>query len=266
MLDSLLSLGTFATKLYGAGKAGKEHRQNMRLYRDQMAQAQSQFDAQMDQSIQRRVKDAQTAGIHPLFAMGASVGASPTLTASAGSAPRSRQGESIEALAESLGMIQQNRARARRDEAEAMYFDSLTAKNRQEFDSRGRDGVKTFPLGTKSAGDLAAKPVGTGIADEGGGFDYYRPEVPMSAKSGVRAGTAPGTMKIKMPDGRTISHYDPDLGLDEIGQINYLYQRAIHKGTDAMVAFSNAIKKAKRDTKAWHAQQRKKGITRWKRY
>lgn len=42
------------------------------------AQAQAQFDAQMDETIQRRVKDATKAGLHPLFALGASPGASPT--------------------------------------------------------------------------------------------------------------------------------------------------------------------------------------------
>ena len=36
--------------------------------------ATDQFNAQMDTSIQRRVVDAKKAGIHPLFALGGSVG------------------------------------------------------------------------------------------------------------------------------------------------------------------------------------------------
>ena len=65
----------------GRDASDKAQRRNIRLTREQMAQAQAQFDAQMDESIQRRVKDAELAGIHPLFAMGASSGASPTISA-----------------------------------------------------------------------------------------------------------------------------------------------------------------------------------------
>lgn len=44
-------------------------------------QAQQQFDQQMDHSVRRRVEDAKRAGIHPLYALGASSGASPTIMA-----------------------------------------------------------------------------------------------------------------------------------------------------------------------------------------
>lgn len=57
--------------------------------------AEAQFDAQMDQTIQRRVADAKKAGLHPLFALGASPGASPTATISGQSDSGSLIGQGI---------------------------------------------------------------------------------------------------------------------------------------------------------------------------
>lgn len=54
---------------------------NRRAQKKANRQAQYQFDQQMDYSIQRRVADAKKAGIHPLYALGASPGASPTIMA-----------------------------------------------------------------------------------------------------------------------------------------------------------------------------------------
>lgn len=43
-----------------------------------------QFNQQMDESVRRRVEDAKRAGIHPLYAIGASAGASPTISVGGG--------------------------------------------------------------------------------------------------------------------------------------------------------------------------------------
>ena len=69
MLGDLLD---FAGGLIQAGENRRQRAKDRALAREQ-------FDAQMDESIQRRIADAEKAGIHPLFAMGASVGAAPTL-------------------------------------------------------------------------------------------------------------------------------------------------------------------------------------------
>lgn len=65
--------------------------------------AQAQFDQQMDHSIRRRVEDAKRAGVHPLFALGASPGASPTATISGQSDSGSFLGEGIAAAAKTVG-------------------------------------------------------------------------------------------------------------------------------------------------------------------
>lgn len=54
---------------------------NRRSAKKANKQAQYQFDQQMDHSVSRRVADARRAGIHPLYALGASAGASPTIMA-----------------------------------------------------------------------------------------------------------------------------------------------------------------------------------------
>lgn len=192
------------------------------MFRRQLRQSQAQFDAQMDQSVQRRVKDAVAAGIHPLFALGGSVGASPTVSVS-GQAPRTGN-HMGEAVANIGHMIAQNYgSQARRDEAEASFLDAQTAKINSDLQSQGRDslgtkGVRTFPLPDSD-------PMGEAV--------YYQPEIPKSKAPGVVAGNRPGEVDVTMPDGRKLRVYDPDLGLDEIGQIKFAYQRAIHHGADA---------------------------------
>ena len=72
--------GSLLGGLFGSKSAEKRQSESTKLTREQMAMQRQQFDAQMDESIQRRVKDAKAAGLHPLFALGASPGASPTAT------------------------------------------------------------------------------------------------------------------------------------------------------------------------------------------
>lgn len=220
----LLALGS---SFLGGLMGRSEQRKDRALHRDQLAQAQRQFDAQMDQSVSRRVADAKSAGIHPLFAMGASVGASPTIQA--GQAPQSRNpmGNALESMAQQLGIIEGNRARAKRDEAEAALLDSERARIEQETNSRGNDTVRTYPYGTNPVSDTDKVVFGPA--------EYYAPQVPYSKRTGVRSGTPPATLDIKMPDGRTVNIYDPDLGLDEIGQVKYVVERARHYAADAMM-------------------------------
>lgn len=213
--------------IMGDNKADKRHRQNLKM-------SQAQFDAQMDQTIQRRVADATQAGVHPLFALGGSLGASPTITAGGGGQPTgSATGDALQHVASIIANMPGQRANAARDEAEAAYLDAQTAKINQSLAASGRDGLgtgsaRTFPLPD-------SEPMGEAV--------YYAPEIPKSKSPGVRAGTNPGEIDVIMPDGRSVRLYDPDLGLDEIGQAKFVYQRAIHHGTDAIEAVANYLQK-----------------------
>ena len=201
----LLALGAnFLGGLFGQSKADKQHRRQLQL-------SQKQFDAQMDESVQRRVADAKKAGIHPLFALGGSVGASPTMHVGGGEGGGPMQ-SAIEGMARSLGVIEQNRASAKRDEAEAALLDSERARIDQDLRSRGADGVKTFAYGENPTAVI-------------GPPEYFKPEVPYSKEMGVQAGTQPGTVELVMPDGQVIKSYRQELGLDEIGQVVFAGQR-----------------------------------------
>lgn len=136
-------------------------------------QSKKQFKMQMDESIQRRVADAQKAGVHPLFALGASVGASPTNVVGSGVGDalgnigaaidrkiRSK-GEKASAAAEAdrvdkltAAQINQANAAAGRDAAEAALLASQQRRLETDMYSTGHDhsalesqGLVTFPLG-----------------------------------------------------------------------------------------------------------------------
>ena len=188
----LLSLGG---SLFGASKASSSHKQSL-------AQAQQQFDSQMDQSVQRRVTDAKKAGIHPLFALGASVGASPTLSAGGadpgGGILSAGIGKLSAAIMEASGQKKLN-------EAQAAYYSALAAKAEQAGVARGHDGVQG-----------AIDPVTTGADVVYGPADYVNPEVKKSKSPGVAAGTHPLFVDVKHPNGRTSKALNPDIGLDDI--------------------------------------------------
>lgn len=159
----LLALGSAATGLgsLASGFLGAKSSKKS------LKEARRQFNAQMDESIQRRVADAKAAGVHPLFALGASVGASPT-TIAGQSNTGSMVGESIAeagravsnyAQGKGLQRVQQAQIRsaeanATRDEAEAQLALARAKKLEQDLGSQGRDalsapeaeGLVTFPL------------------------------------------------------------------------------------------------------------------------
>ena len=171
-------------------------------------QAQAQFNSQMDESIQRRVADARKAGISPLAAIGTSLGAGPTVQAGGGGSSRNPLG----ALADKLGIIESNRASAKRDEAEAALMDSQRARLNQESVSRGKDA----PAVTGNEDVISNEDMVPGPAT------YYSPEVKMSQRPGVAAGTHPSRIQLKDSDGNLFTLPNPDAGLDEVGQFEFI--------------------------------------------
>ena len=193
--------------------------------RRQRRQAQAQFDAQMDETIQRRVADAKKAGIHPLFALGASAGASPTLSSSnTGSA----MGDSITGIAEQLGVIDTNRSQARLDEAQAAYYDALTAKAKSDVNSVGRDVV-----GDEESGEIAPElpplmtsqnpTTQTGAGQPRTGFADV-PPIPLWVET-------------ERADGSIGRILNPELNLDEISQGAFL-------ADETRNAITNAVEKS----------------------
>lgn len=194
------------------------------LARKDRQMAREQFAAQMDESIQRRVADARKAGIHPLFALGGSVGASPTISAGGSSpAPQGDVGGLIAQAGILLAQRRESEARAKRDEAEALYLDSQRARVEQGLSGQGRDvagsgGVVTYPY---PAPDM-----------ELGGASFYTPEVPTSSRPGVRSGVEPLYVESMDQNGRKIQTYNPNLGLDEIAQVTFAVDVGVQKAKD----------------------------------
>lgn len=177
--------------------------------KDQQRLSQQQFNAQMDQSIQRRVADAKKAGVHPLFALGASAGASPTMSTSQ---PDSSMQNALGSIARQLGVIQQNKASAARDAAEAAYLDAQRRKLEQTMNSE-QDQLK---LGGDVAKDALGRVVTpydpTGVLGGRDPLVNVRPvDVPAQAKPGLRAGAEPSMVKVTLPGGREISVPNQDI-------------------------------------------------------
>ncbi len=219
MLGDLLD---FAGSLISGSRQKKQYSQSMAFEREKFAEGKKQFASQMDQSIQRRVADASKAGIHPLFALGGSAGAAPTISAGSAPAPTgSAVGDSISRIGARMAAAQiaKDEAAAEHSHEEAMLTSSYNKKMQLELDSRGRDGVTTYPYGTQPAGEVAYGPA-----------EFYNPEVPVSQRPGVRAGQIPGTVEIRMPDGHVFRTFADELQADEIKQVDIVAQRAHFKG------------------------------------
>lgn len=186
-------------------------------------QADKQFKSNQREAIQWRVKDAKAAGIHPLFALGASVGSSPTThvgTSGAGQAAR-QLGETVkgigdkraraeaEALSKDLirAQINSENASASRDTAEAMYTDAQRAHLGQKLVAQGNDlSAITYPYPDKSIA----------IGD----VEYIKPPQELAKAPGVVAGTHPATQDWMMPDGSIIRTWANAMQMDELKQFD----------------------------------------------
>lgn len=199
---SLLNLGL---KLLGHNYDRKVDKRNYNL-------AKYQFDAQMDQTIQRRVADAEKAGIHPLFAMGASAGASPTSSVTNSGAG----GKAAAALSEELtrAQIRKTNAEADTEVAEARVLSSA-AQADQALASTGRD----LPAQAK-AGLVAGEP------DAGNPKVEILPRAVTATKErGVAAGRAPLFEEFVDDKGNVIRTYSTDSQMDELRQIDVAQQQ-----------------------------------------
>ena len=88
--------------------------------------ANDQFNANLDTSIQRRVADARKAGISPLAALGATTGASPTITVSGGRTRHGAHAANVNRALEQFGTNDAKSASLRESEARIEYLNAQT--------------------------------------------------------------------------------------------------------------------------------------------
>lgn len=135
--------------------------------------AKDQFNQQMDHSIRRRVEDAKRAGIHPLYALGASVGSSPTIMAGqhgSGSA----LGDAVAAVGSNLAGSYQNRkanAEAARLAELKMHMEQRESQARINRDNAAArlDNVEAMARLSRNAlatQALASRNTGEGTPDQ----------------------------------------------------------------------------------------------------
>lgn len=174
--------------------------------RSDSAQAMKQFNMQMNESVQRRVADAKKAGIHPLFALGANVGASPTLSYGGGRSGMSGTTNAIGQIMAQTGMKAVNEAQAAKDEAIAGYYRAMESKLTQ-------DAAAHNDVDTVTTSDALGRPV-QGYGPPAPGSDplvKVRPvEVSAQRSPGTRAGAEPLMIPITLPGGREITVPNPD--------------------------------------------------------
>lgn len=154
------------------------------------AEARRQFDEQMKKSVQYRVADAKAAGIHPLFALGASVGASPTSAVGTAPPTGSAAGDALQGLGAALIQAQtrQANAAAGKDEVEAQLVDSTVKRLNQQ--------ALVGPPQEIEPAEKNPKNYGGGLV--------YRPEVPLAKENtqgSVRLGNVPEQITINTSQG-----------------------------------------------------------------
>jgi len=186
--------------------------------------AQQQFDAQMDQTITRRVQDAKNAGVHPLYALGAASGASPTI--STGQGRGNPAGNALTSMANTLNSLETNKAQAARDHAQAQLFDSERKRIEQDLNGRGQDAEAQVKSG--EATDAIGRtiiPMGNDPAQ----LSITRPAEDTAQKApGVRAGETPVWVDVRGADGLMTRTLNPELEWDELihpGVIVYGWNR-----------------------------------------
>lgn len=183
-----------------------------KLARQGQKMAQAQFDQQMDHSVRRRVEDAKRAGVHPLFALGASSGGSPTLAAGGGSPSGSAVGEALQSVI---------KAASAKDESEAALNNAKTKVIEKSLDSRGRDAEALELFGEP--------PPGTIYGDPAQGHHVVRPpEVPATRPDDPShaAGDRPFWTTIQGPNG-PVKVPDPET-FDDLSMPALMFMLADH--------------------------------------
>lgn len=211
-----LFLAQLASSAYKDKKSGDIASGNRSLTQQQMDMSQAQFDAQMDTSVQRRVADAKKAGIHPIHALGAASGASPTFTTSTGSGQREQRGSAtadmLGNIMQTSGMLERNAAAAKRDYAEAALMDAERARLNQDVSATGLDTVAA------TTGDQPVAPHDFVI----GPAEYVDPMVSKSSRPGVESGVHPARTEYRDEAGNVYTLPSPNQGMDEVGQMEYI--------------------------------------------
>ncbi|UDN67658.1 DNA pilot protein [robinz microvirus RP_86] len=174
-------------------------------------------------AIARRVRDAQEAGIHPLFALGSSVGYSPVLqTRSAGGA-LSSLGNTVQSIAldaeakRSAGVvspldaaqIRALTAQANRDEALAQQALSEVAKNRSAVNGSGIGRGEIVEDELLGLGPYQEQPAQVTAA---------RPSDPSTAAGPAR----PGIVEYQLSDGSTVRLPDQN-AMETAEGLSYYY-------------------------------------------
>ena len=178
--------------IFGSSRAKKEASRNRQM-------AQAQFDAQMDETIQRRVADAKAAGVHPLFALGASAGASPTLSAGGPSGEGEIVSRSIANMGRRIAEAQVAKLEAdtSKSNAEAYLAANQAKRVEQEGSTAGRDQIPEISVMPLRRGTIHNK--------RGGMPPPKHRQLYVWVQDNIKGG------------GMYVFH--PDLGLDEIGQL-----------------------------------------------
>lgn len=211
-----------------------QNKQSRRYVKDRQ-EAIRQFNEQMNESVQRRVKDAQKAGIHPLFAMGGSSGASPTANISA-QAPQGGYTETGSGLGNALGAIvdlitattKEKKTDSTVNEMDAQLKAAQLARMQNWASSQGRDkigaenasdGTPTFPKsGTPGLVETLTSQVTS-----------HNPNAPAE-----EAGLKTPYVRYKRSDGSTGLAYGADVpGAEELNMVWIPLQNWWHTSKEA---------------------------------
>lgn len=173
-----------------------------------------------------QVEAARENKVHPLFALGSSANFSPTVSSQPTGAQGGGGAGGFGPLAK-LSAIQERKlaAEAENDEAQAMYWRARAAKEAQapggapDASTDAGAGVKVYPLA----------PVGPPV--------HKRPLVSQPRQS------IPERVELVDENGRRIMSLNPDAGLDEVGQAEYLRQKAIQAVSDALLDRRERVKR-----------------------
>lgn len=202
--------------------------------------SQAQFNQQMDHSVRRRVEDAKRAGIHPLFALGASLNTSPTIMAGQSSSG-SAIGDAVRNIGAAYDNYQVNKAneKANADAARLaeikMHQEARESQARIERDKAAArlDNVEAMARLSRNAvaaQALASRNSGEGTPDQSPMHlpivgktrpGPHSPQQYIEDQYGGLIGEAYGL-------GRAVTEYGDYLGRQFIGPGIYDYNRRAH--------------------------------------